>query len=769
MTIMVELEPWERNVAEHADERLAGPRDPAWWFTGVRPDSDRCPGIDNSGKITSLPLPDLSVCGRDEAIAYFDNTWTLHEILFAGLNTTEAFYRPPDHNLRHPMIFYYGHPAALYVNKLRVAGLLDSPVNAYFEEILEIGVDENSWDDMSKNDMVWPSVAEVHAYRSAVYRAILDRINSIAFAPDLGRAVTMDDPAWALFLAFEHDRIHLETSSVLIREMPLRLVQLPAAWPAAAPMRATTANGKPADGSYPENDMVAIPGGLARLGKPRSIPSFGWDNVYGTRQSEVADFESSRCLVSNGEFHEFVADGGYRRPDLWTDEGERWRRFRNTKWPRWWVPTGPTGLHAFRLRTLFEEIDMPWNWPVAVNVHEAKAFCAWRSEKECRKYRLPTEAEFRLLRALPDEPGVADDPVMQLSGVQMRERAVNLGLAWGSECPVDNSPTTAHGVHDAGGNLWVWSEDTFNPLDGFTVHPYYEDFSVPSFGGKHQLILGGSYISTGELASIWSRHFYRPHFLQQAGIRLISVPDEVVPEAEPGDCQTRAELDRYLLMHFGTVEETFGRADHPLATAHGYPQRLAAAFVREAARAGVEIRRVLDVGCAVGGVSFAVARNAVDVVGVDSNPRFTETAYRLACGEPIAYDLPDAVPADLPGRDVRGHLHARAPFTPGVSVDFVAADTGRLPETLGSFDGVIVSGRLGDLEGCLRQFAESQRFLRPGGLLLVTSPRTARGELARLLASSFDLVEVADESSVMRVHARHYEFTDMDISFWCKR
>ncbi len=36
-----------------------------------------------------------------------------------------------------------------------------------------------------------------------------------------------------------------------------------------------------------------------------------------------------------------------------------------------------------------EEIPMPWDWPVLVNYHEAKAFCNWKKDG----YRLPTEAE----------------------------------------------------------------------------------------------------------------------------------------------------------------------------------------------------------------------------------------------------------------------------------------------------------------------------------------------------------------------------------------
>jgi hypothetical protein len=74
------------------------------------------------------------------------------------LQGVEAYYRPPYHNLRHPMVFYYGHPAVLYINKLRVAGLLTEPVNEYFEHIFETGVDEMAWDDLSKNDMLWPMV-----------------------------------------------------------------------------------------------------------------------------------------------------------------------------------------------------------------------------------------------------------------------------------------------------------------------------------------------------------------------------------------------------------------------------------------------------------------------------------------------------------------------------------------------------------------------------------------------------------------------------------
>ena len=304
----------------------------------------------------------------------------------------EAFYRPPYHNLRHPFIFYYAHPAVLYVNKLRVGGLLTAGgLDDYLETIFETGVDEMSWDDLSKNDMDWPSVAEVTAYRRKVYALVAGLISS---HPCLGSPSTAAagaaHPAWALFLAFEHERIHLETSSVLMRELPLRLVAPPAHWrrphpSAEAPRGGATQPGQhPRQGvHFPANQVVSYTqGGTAALGKPASYPSFGWDNEYGAKTVHVPPFHASQLLVSNGEFHAFVVAGGYSCQQFWSDAGWKWRAYRNAKWPPFWVPDGPAGLHAYALRLLFQVVPMAWDLPVVVNAHEAHAFCAWRTQAD---------------------------------------------------------------------------------------------------------------------------------------------------------------------------------------------------------------------------------------------------------------------------------------------------------------------------------------------------------------------------------------------------
>ncbi len=151
------------------------------WWTGLAPEN--CPGFDHKTKtLHALPLLNLDICSREDILDYFNNSWTLTELLFQGIRVEEAYKRPPYHQLRHPMIFYYGHPAVLYLNKMRIAGLFSDPVNLYLEKVLETGVDEMSWDDMGKNEMEWPSVAEVHAYRKTIYNMIVNLIKS---HPDL--------------------------------------------------------------------------------------------------------------------------------------------------------------------------------------------------------------------------------------------------------------------------------------------------------------------------------------------------------------------------------------------------------------------------------------------------------------------------------------------------------------------------------------------------------------------------------------------------------
>lgn len=68
-----------------------------------------------------------------------------------------------------------------------------------------------------------------------------------------------------------------------------------------------------------------------------------------------------------------------------------------------------------------------------------------------------------------------------------------------------------------------WCEDKLAALPhSLGVHPLYDDFSTPCYDGEHHIIMGGSFISTGDEASVFARFHFRPHFFQQAGFRVVS-------------------------------------------------------------------------------------------------------------------------------------------------------------------------------------------------------------------------------------------------------
>lgn len=85
---------------------------------------------------------------KEEIRLAFHKSFEIYEKVFQCLNSDEAFYIAPVHKLRHPLIFYFGHTATFYINKLAVAGLT-TRINPKFEEMFAIGVDEMSWDDLN--------------------------------------------------------------------------------------------------------------------------------------------------------------------------------------------------------------------------------------------------------------------------------------------------------------------------------------------------------------------------------------------------------------------------------------------------------------------------------------------------------------------------------------------------------------------------------------------------------------------------------------------
>ncbi|WP_223246890.1 5-histidylcysteine sulfoxide synthase [Sulfuriferula thiophila] len=607
---------------------------------------------------------------------YFHATFTRYEQLFETL-ACDAAYFEKSISLRHPLIFYFGHTATFFINKLLLAGLVTERINPQFESMFAVGVDEMSWDDLNDKHYPWPTVAEVQAYRDQV-RAVVDAV--IANAP-LTLPIDWQHPWWTIVMGIEHERIHLETSSVLIRQQRLEWVHPHPAWAACK-----------LSGEPPRNELVSIAAGTVRLGKDRADGVYGWDNEYGEHVADVDEFQTSRYLVTNREFLEFVEANGYRTDVWWDEEGLGWRQFSRAQQPTFWQRDGD----GWQLRLMTELVTMPWDWPVEVNYHEAKAFCNWKAAQSGQAVRLPTEDEWYRLY---DTSGVVEVPADAPA-------SANLHLDhWASACPVTQF---AQGeLYDVVGNVWQWTETPIYPFPGFEVHPIYDDFTTPTFDGRHNLIKGGSFIACGNESRRDARYAFRRHFFQHAGFRY--VVSDVAATAPNVYYESDKQLSEYAEFHYG--DEYYGVANFPKALA----QIAIAAMVDKPAR------KALDLGCATGRATFELARQFDEVVGVDFSARFINLGVQLAQTGSIRYTLVDE--GELVSYKTRD-LATLGLAEVRNKVQFMQGDACNLKPILTGFDLILAANLIDRLYDPAQFLSVVHERLNLGGVLLIASPYT---------------------------------------------
>jgi gamma-glutamyl hercynylcysteine S-oxide synthase len=278
---------------------------------------------------------------------------------------------------------------------------------------------------------------------------------------------------------------------------------------------------------------VEIPGGMFIIGAEKDFP-FVFDNEKWAHAVPVEPFRIARAPVTNGEFLEFVEEGGYREQRYWSEEGWQWlesggapqleksfAKFFNKnltkpmevvafkerlEHPIYWQPrdNGRWQQRVYDRYVLLNE-DLP---VVHVSWYEAEAFCRWAGR------RLPSEAEWEV--AASGEFGAGG------TGLGGKRRY----YPWGDSPP---SAETANldwhagglvevGAHAAGdsafgcrqmlGNVWEWTADNFLPYPGFSPDPYKE-YSQPWFG-THKVLRGGCWATSSLLIRNSWRNFYTP-------------------------------------------------------------------------------------------------------------------------------------------------------------------------------------------------------------------------------------------------------------------
>jgi 5-histidylcysteine sulfoxide synthase/putative 4-mercaptohistidine N1-methyltranferase len=546
---------------------------------------------------------------RAELKAYFKNAWQTYDALFSLIITDEAFYLKPE-RLRHPLIFYFGHTATFYINKLILGKYINKRINPEVEAICAVGVDEMSWDDLDSEHYHWPSVDEVRYYRQSVFKCVEQLIDTMTIT----FPIEQDSLAWILLMGAEHERIHIETSSVIMRMLPLEYLSHSehhlSQWPTC-----------PDTDTAPENTLLTVSAQQVDLGKPSTDRTYGWDNEYGQNTLKVEAFNAAQYLVSNQEFQFFVEAGGYQHLPYWTEEGQQWLSFSKAEMPRFWLKRSG----QYFQRNLLTEIPLPLDWPVEVNYLEAKAFCAWKTKQSKLNIRLPTEAEWYCLR---------DKITSDLPDWQKAPGNINLEY-FASPCPVNRFEQD--GFFDITGNVWQWTESAIDGFNGFKVHPLYDDFSTPTFDGKHNVIKGGSWISTGNEAIKHSRYAFRRHFFQHAGFRYVQSENQTLPLLMVNPFESNEDVCQQLDSHYGNNKRGQEMLFSPNSSLN-YALRISEQVKKYASfQAKGNQGRILDLGCSVGRVSFELSTLFEHVDGVDFSARYIQHCVQLQQNKAVRY------------------------------------------------------------------------------------------------------------------------------------
>jgi len=365
------------------------------------------------------------------------------------LISSEALYSRPIAE-RHRLIFYLGHFEAFDWNILARRGLSAPSFHASFDSLFERGIDPAPGQGPSDTPSDWPRETEIDKYNMRARAWIDEHLDDI-------------DP-WCLQMAIEHRHMHAETFAYLLHNLPYEEKQSPES---VLPRHR---------GPAPANPMVDIAPGCATLGQAEG--AFGWDNEFRAHQAFVPGFRISRFKISNGEYLEFVRDGG-PVPNFWAIKNGEWR-----------------------YRGMFASFPLPADWPVWVTWQQASDYAAWRG------VALPTEAQFQRAASL-----VSPDCALD-----------NFDYKRWDPIPVDagaeGAPSTT--PSQLTGNGWEWTCDPFAPFAGFQPHPLYPGYSADFFDGQHYVMKGASPRTAALLARPGFRNWFRADYpYMYAGFRVV--------------------------------------------------------------------------------------------------------------------------------------------------------------------------------------------------------------------------------------------------------
>jgi ergothioneine biosynthesis protein EgtB len=339
-----------------------------------------------------------------------------------------------------------------------------------------------------------PTVRETVAYRQHVDEQML------AFLETIENSSERETVPALVRLGLEHEMQHQE---LLVYDIKHLLCDLYAAPIQPAPASTTKVEG-----------MAEIAGGLFWLGYGEPVQSpeskvqgpsgeeFAFDNEKPSHQVFLQDYALDRALVSNGDYLEFIRDGGYQNFRWWFSEG--WEVVNREQWRAplyWelhedvWMIRDFAGLHA---------VESKANEPVShVSFFEASAFAKWAGK------RLPTEPEWE--KAATFAPATGERQAFPWGNDAVNASQANLfenGI-W-APAPIGAFPAgeNSYGCQQLIGDVWEWTTSDYIPYPGFKSE--FDEYNDKWFVNQ-KVLRGGSYATPQIHIRSTYRNFFHAH------------------------------------------------------------------------------------------------------------------------------------------------------------------------------------------------------------------------------------------------------------------
>jgi iron(II)-dependent oxidoreductase len=229
-------------------------------------------------------------------------------------------------------------------------------------------------------------------------------------------------------------------------------------------------------------EYAVIPAGPFVMGTDDR--SFAYDNERSAHVVDLPRYRIDLAPVTNGQYLTFMLEGGYRRRELWTDEGWFWLMEARVSHPAQWVRAADG---TWQERCFGRLVPLVLDRPVIhVCWYEAAAYARWAGK------RLPAEAEWEKAAAWDLETRVARR--FPWGDMPPTDDHANLDQRIFAPAAVGAYPRgrSFFGCHQMIGDVWEWTASDFGPYPGFRAFPYRE-YSEVHFGRGYKVLRGGSW------------------------------------------------------------------------------------------------------------------------------------------------------------------------------------------------------------------------------------------------------------------------------------